>query len=140
MGNWLTRNQAQELLNATLKTNVCGWRDGAMLALLPSADSRNSSGARCLAKDSESNHATSDSTGISLFTFLAQSGEEYATLGKKFGKTRRPVSCGKKIPISELRTPFQHRETTNTFCVRHGRNRGRNWTCSRYRSDPYYET
>src|SRR4030081_235209 len=34
MGNWLTRNQAQELVNAASKTNLCGWRDGAMLGLL----------------------------------------------------------------------------------------------------------
>jgi hypothetical protein len=34
MGNWLTRNQAQELVNAVSKTNLCGWRDGAMLGLL----------------------------------------------------------------------------------------------------------
>src|SRR5260370_4903826 len=34
MGNWITRNQAQELVNAASKTNLCGWRDGAMLGLL----------------------------------------------------------------------------------------------------------
>ena len=34
MGNWLTRNQAQDLVNATSKTNLRGWRDGAMVALL----------------------------------------------------------------------------------------------------------
>src|SRR5215813_7074830 len=35
MGNWLTRYQAQELVNAAAsKTNLCGWRDGAMLGLL----------------------------------------------------------------------------------------------------------
>jgi site-specific recombinase XerD len=34
MGNWLTRNQAQELVNAVSKTNLRGWRDGAMLGLL----------------------------------------------------------------------------------------------------------
>jgi integrase len=33
-GNWLTRNQAQELVNAVSKTNLRGWRDGAMLGLL----------------------------------------------------------------------------------------------------------
>ena len=31
MGNWLTRNQAQELVNAASKTNLRGWRDGAMV-------------------------------------------------------------------------------------------------------------
>jgi site-specific recombinase XerD len=34
MGNWLTRNQAQELVNAASKNNLRGWRDGAMLGLL----------------------------------------------------------------------------------------------------------
>src|SRR5271169_467479 len=34
MGNWLTRNQAQELVNAVSRTNLRGWRDGAMLGLL----------------------------------------------------------------------------------------------------------
>jgi site-specific recombinase XerD len=34
IGNWLTRNQAQELVNATSKKNLVGWRDGAMLGLL----------------------------------------------------------------------------------------------------------
>ena len=34
MGNWLTRNQAQELVNAASKTNLRGWRDGAMVGLL----------------------------------------------------------------------------------------------------------
>jgi site-specific recombinase XerD len=34
MGNWLTRNQAQELVNAASKNNLHGWRDGAMLGLL----------------------------------------------------------------------------------------------------------
>jgi integrase len=34
MGNWLTRNQAQELVNAASKSNLRGWRDGAMLGLL----------------------------------------------------------------------------------------------------------
>jgi hypothetical protein len=34
MGNWLTRNQAQELVNAASKHNLRGWRDGAMLGLL----------------------------------------------------------------------------------------------------------
>ena len=34
IGNWLTRNQAQVLVNAASKTNLCGWRDGAMLGLL----------------------------------------------------------------------------------------------------------
>jgi site-specific recombinase XerD len=34
MGNWLTRNQAQELLNAASKTNLRGLRDGAMVGLL----------------------------------------------------------------------------------------------------------
>jgi len=33
-GNWLTRNQAQDLVNAASKTNLRGWRDGAMLGLL----------------------------------------------------------------------------------------------------------
>ena len=34
MGNWLTRNEAQELVNAASKTNLRGWRDGAMVGLL----------------------------------------------------------------------------------------------------------
>src|SRR5271169_504203 len=34
MGNWLTRSQAQELVNATSKDSLRGWRDGAMLGLL----------------------------------------------------------------------------------------------------------
>jgi integrase len=34
MGNWLTRNQAQELVNAVSKNRLRGWRDGAMLGLL----------------------------------------------------------------------------------------------------------
>jgi integrase len=34
MGNWLTRNQAQELVNAASNTDLRGWRDGAMLGLL----------------------------------------------------------------------------------------------------------
>jgi integrase len=33
-GNWLTRNQAQELVNAASKTDLRGWRDGAILGLL----------------------------------------------------------------------------------------------------------
>ena len=34
MVNWLTRNQAQYLFNAASKTNLRGWRDGAMVGLL----------------------------------------------------------------------------------------------------------
>jgi site-specific recombinase XerD len=34
MGNWLTRNQAQELVKAASRTNLRGWRDGAMVGLL----------------------------------------------------------------------------------------------------------
>jgi hypothetical protein len=34
MGNWLTRNQARELVNAASKNSLRGWRDGAMLGLL----------------------------------------------------------------------------------------------------------
>ena len=34
MGNWLTRNQAQELVNAASRDSLRGWRDGAMLGLL----------------------------------------------------------------------------------------------------------
>ena len=34
MGNWLTRNEAQELVNAASRTNLRGWRDGAMVGLL----------------------------------------------------------------------------------------------------------
>jgi integrase len=33
-GNWLTRNQSQELVNAASKTDLRGWRDGAILGLL----------------------------------------------------------------------------------------------------------
>jgi integrase len=33
-GNWLTQNQAQELVNAASKTDLRGWRDGAILGLL----------------------------------------------------------------------------------------------------------
>src|SRR5271157_4322033 len=33
-GNWLTRNQAQELVNAASNTDLRGWRDGAVLGLL----------------------------------------------------------------------------------------------------------
>src|SRR5208282_831754 len=34
MGNWLTRNEAQELVNAASRTNLRGWRDGAMVGML----------------------------------------------------------------------------------------------------------
>jgi site-specific recombinase XerD len=34
MGNWLTRNQAQQLVNAASNNSLCGWRDCAMLGLL----------------------------------------------------------------------------------------------------------
>jgi len=34
IGNWLTRNQAQELVNAASRDSLRGWRDGAMLGLL----------------------------------------------------------------------------------------------------------
>jgi integrase len=34
MGNWLTRNQAQDLINAASTNSLRGWRDGAMLGLL----------------------------------------------------------------------------------------------------------
>jgi site-specific recombinase XerC len=34
MGNWLTRNQAQELISAASKNSLRGWRDGAILGLL----------------------------------------------------------------------------------------------------------
>lgn len=34
MGNWLTRNQAQDLVNAASRDSLRGWRDGAMLGLL----------------------------------------------------------------------------------------------------------
>ena len=34
MGNWLTRNEVQELVNAASKTNLRGWRHGAMVGLL----------------------------------------------------------------------------------------------------------
>jgi len=33
-GNWLTRDQAQELVSAASKTDLRGWRDGAILGLL----------------------------------------------------------------------------------------------------------
>ena len=33
-GNWLTRNQAQELVNAASNTDLRSWRDGAILGLL----------------------------------------------------------------------------------------------------------
>lgn len=33
-GNWLTRNQAQGLVNAASNTDLRGWRDGAILGLL----------------------------------------------------------------------------------------------------------
>lgn len=34
IGNWLSRSQAQELVNAASKTNLRGWRDGAIIGLL----------------------------------------------------------------------------------------------------------
>jgi integrase/recombinase XerD len=34
MGNWLTRNQAQELVNAASNNNLRGWTDRAVLGLL----------------------------------------------------------------------------------------------------------
>src|SRR6202522_1509951 len=34
MGNWLTRNEAQELVNAASKADLRGWGDGAMVGLL----------------------------------------------------------------------------------------------------------
>jgi len=34
MGNWLTRNQAQDLVSAASKNNLRGWRDRAILGLL----------------------------------------------------------------------------------------------------------
>jgi integrase len=34
IGNWLSRSQAQELVNAASKTNLRGWRDGAIFGLL----------------------------------------------------------------------------------------------------------
>ncbi len=34
IGNWLSRSQAQELVNAASKTNPRGWRDGAIVGLL----------------------------------------------------------------------------------------------------------
>src|SRR5579862_5074840 len=34
MGNWLTRNQAQDMVNAASKNNLRGWREGAILGLL----------------------------------------------------------------------------------------------------------
>jgi integrase len=33
-GNWLSQNQAQELVNAASKTDLRGWRDGAIVGLL----------------------------------------------------------------------------------------------------------
>lgn len=43
MGNWLTRNEAQELVNAASKINLRGWRDGAMVGLLLGLNSLKSS-------------------------------------------------------------------------------------------------
>jgi integrase len=34
IGNWLSRSQAQELVNAASKTDLRGWRDGAIVGLL----------------------------------------------------------------------------------------------------------
>lgn len=34
IGNWLTRNEAQELVNAASKAKLRGWRDGARVELL----------------------------------------------------------------------------------------------------------
>jgi integrase len=34
IGNWLSRNQAQELVNAASKSDLRGWRDGAIVGLL----------------------------------------------------------------------------------------------------------
>jgi integrase len=34
IGNWLSRNEAQELVNSASKTDMRGWRDGAVLGLL----------------------------------------------------------------------------------------------------------
>jgi site-specific recombinase XerC len=34
IGNWLSRDQAQELVNAASKTDLRGWRDGAIVGLL----------------------------------------------------------------------------------------------------------
>jgi site-specific recombinase XerD len=34
IGNWLSRSQAQELVNAASKTDMRGWRDGAIVGLL----------------------------------------------------------------------------------------------------------
>jgi site-specific recombinase XerD len=34
IGNWLSRNQAQELVNAASKLDLRGWRDGAIVGLL----------------------------------------------------------------------------------------------------------
>jgi site-specific recombinase XerD len=34
MGNWLTRNQAQELVNSASNNSLRGWRDSAMMGLL----------------------------------------------------------------------------------------------------------
>ena len=34
MGNWLTRNQAQDLVSAASNNSLRGWRDGAMVGLL----------------------------------------------------------------------------------------------------------
>ena len=33
-GNWLSQDQAQELVNAASKTDLRGWRDGAIVGLL----------------------------------------------------------------------------------------------------------
>src|SRR6266567_7659078 len=33
-GNWLTQNQAQELVNSASKTDLRSWRDGAIVGLL----------------------------------------------------------------------------------------------------------
>jgi len=41
-GNWLTRNQAQELVNAASNTDLRGWRDGAILGLLLGCELRRS--------------------------------------------------------------------------------------------------
>jgi site-specific recombinase XerD len=34
IGNWLSRSQAQALVNAASKTDLRGWRDGAIVGLL----------------------------------------------------------------------------------------------------------
>ena len=34
IGNWLSRSQAQELVNAASKADLRGWRDGAIVGLL----------------------------------------------------------------------------------------------------------